>query len=172
VTPGTWAVATHTTGLNTPRGFVFDGTNMWVSDIVGSTGVLRKLNADGSVAQTVSLGHGASFPAFDGHNIWAPNFSDDTVSVVRASDGTVLKTLPAGTGPSVAAFDGQRILVTNEGTTVGDGSVSIFKAADLTLIANETLAGVKQVYGACSDGVQFWVAFENPANSVGFIGRF
>jgi DNA-binding beta-propeller fold protein YncE len=34
--------------------------------------------------------------AFDGANIWAANFADNTVSKVQASDGAVLGTFPAG----------------------------------------------------------------------------
>ncbi|HET7453145.1 MAG TPA: S-layer homology domain-containing protein [Thermoanaerobaculia bacterium] len=173
VVPGTWTVANHTTGLNSPRGLAFDGTNMWVTDVNGTTGLLRKLASDATVLKTVTVGKGPSLPAFDGHNIWVPNSVDNTVSVVRVSDGTVLKTIPTGgTGPAVAAFDGERVLVTNEGTTTGDGSVSLFKATDLTLIGNATLAAAKFPFGACSDGVNFWVAFENSTNTVGRIGRF
>ena len=69
----------------------------------------------GAVLQTVTVGSGPNFPAFDGANIWVPNLASASVSVVRASSGAVLQTL-TGNGlnfPQAAAFDGQRVLVTN-----------------------------------------------------------
>jgi hypothetical protein len=168
VVPGSWSVTTISTGFQGPLGIVFDGTSMWVTDLIDDA--LKKLNANGSVAQTVTMGVDPLYPVFDGNNIWVPNNGDNTLRVVRASDGTVLKTFSAANGnqnglngPSGAAFDGQRILVTNVG-----GGVSLFKAADLSPIGFFATAGVDGPWGACSDGVNFWISFQ----SSGKIGRF
>ena len=154
VTPGLstpWSVTTVTTGLAVPTGALFDGTNVWVTD--SGPGTLLRLNSSGAVLQTVTVGSAPRAAVFDGANIWVPNASSNSVSVVRALNGVVLATL-TGSGlslPFQAAFDGERILVTNQG---GGGSVSLWKAADLTAIGN-LLTGGSAVF-ACSDGANFW----------------
>lgn len=117
----------------------------------------------GAVLQTVTVGIGPIFPAFDGANIWVPNISSSSVSVVRASNGTVLQTLTGNglAGPVAAAFDGQRVLITNQS---GD-SVSLWKAADLTPLGAFPTGAGTQPRGACSDGVSFWITLP-PANQL------
>jgi hypothetical protein len=147
-----WPVTT-VPGFTSLRGILYDGANIWVTD--KTVGTLLKLNASGTVLQTVTVGATPDFPSFDGTNIWVPNEDSNSVSVVRASSGAVLATL-TGNGmnsPSWAAFDGQRVLVTN----FDGSSVSLWKAADLTPIGVFDL-GTAIPYGACSDGVNFWVA--------------
>jgi DNA-binding beta-propeller fold protein YncE len=168
VTPGSWAVTTVTTGFSAPFGALFDGTNVWVTDL--GDGKLKKLNSDGSIALSVTVGDLPYFPVFDGHNIWVPNAGVNSLTVVRASDGTVLKTFSAGSGdqnglnaPLTAAFDGQRVLVTNE-----NGGVSLFRATDLSVIGTVATPGMGEPFGACSDGVSFWVG----DNAGATIGRF
>jgi hypothetical protein len=141
-------VATVTTGFTQPWGTVFDG-------------------ASGAILQTVTVGRAPSVPAFDGTNIWVPNSSylSNSVSVVRASSGAVLATL-TGNGiasPASAAFDGERILLTNQ----FDGTVSLFKAADLTPLGSVSTGGGFP-YGACSDGVNFWVTLQTANRIVRF----
>jgi len=59
--------------------------------------------------------------------------------------------------PHQAAFDGQRVLVTN-----GAGfSVSMWNAADLTPIGSFDAGVLTVPYGACSDGINFWVTLLN-----------
>ncbi len=158
VTPGAtipWTVTTVTTGFDTPLGILYDGANIWVTN---TTGALLKVDSTGAVLQTVPVGSGASFPAFDGANIWVPNYQANSVSVVRASSGAVLQTL-IGNGlsnPRAVAFDGQRVLVTNRFA----GSVSLWKAADLTPIGSFPTGAGTSPYGACSDGVNFWITLQ------------
>src|SRR5262249_42606154 len=160
VTPGLttpWTVTTVTTGFSVPLGALFDGANVWVTD--QAQGTLLKLNSGGAVLLTVTVGSSASAPVFDGANIWVPNQGSNSVSVVRAINGAVLATL-TGNGlnlPFHAAFDGERVLVTNQ--QGGGGSVSLWKAADLTAIGN-LLTGGSAVY-ACSDGANFWFTLRN-----------
>ena len=151
VTPPGFGVAT-TGGFQSPRGILFDGTNIWVTDY--DAGTLLKLSVIAQVLQTVPVGTHPTHPAFDGTNIWVPNEGSASVTVVRASSGAVLTTL-TGNGinsPLQAAFDGQRVLVTNPNAN----SVSVWKAADLTAIGTFP-AGLLPM-GACSDGVDFWLA--------------
>jgi hypothetical protein len=65
--------------------------------------------------------------------------------------------------PFAASFDGDHILVTNLSTS----AVTVFKAADLSFIANVT-TGNAGLYGACSDGINFWV----PRHGAGDLLRF
>jgi hypothetical protein len=149
-------VTTVTNGFVSPVGVIYDGANIWVTD--GGDNKLKKLDSGGNILATVSIGNGPSFPAFDGTNIWVPNFSSSTVSVVRATGalaGTVLTTLTGNglTGPFHLAFDGERMLVTNP----HGGSVSLWKASDLTPIGTYSTGATSNPYGACSDGLNFWI---------------
>jgi hypothetical protein len=160
VTPGAslpWTVTTVSTGFNGPVGALFDGSNIWVTDVSASK--LLKLNANGAILQTVTMGSAPGLPVFDGTNIWVPNVGNDTVTVVRASNGNVLTTLTGNglSGPYGAAFDGQRVLITNNTAS----SVSLWKAADLTTIGTFSTGTSTGPWGAGSDGVSFWVVLHN-----------
>jgi hypothetical protein len=164
VTPGAtipWTVTTVTTGFNAPVGILYDGANIWVTDFIVNT--LLKLDSAGAVLQTVTVGNGPGLPTFDGGNIWVPNNFPSSVSVVRASSGAVLQTL-TGNGlshPTAAAFDGQRVLITN----FSGNSVSLWKAADLTPLGFFPTGPATNPLGACSDGINFWIAL-NGANQL------
>lgn len=156
---GVLSPTTVSAGLSRPLGILYDGSNIWVTDIGDDT--LKQLNSSGGVIKTVSVGSTPQFPAFDGTNIWVPNLISNTVTVVRAAgplSGTVLATL-TGNGlnsPTSVAFDGERILVAN-----GGGNLSLWKASDLTQIGF-TLAGSGIVpFGACSDGLNFWLTIDS-----------
>src|SRR6185369_15141619 len=170
--PGTGSVAfysfntltptTISTGFSQPLGILYDGANIWVTDI--GDGTLKKLDSSGGVIQTVSLGGAPQYPVFDGANIWVPNVISDTVAVVRAGGalaGTVLATL-SGNGlssPRSAAFDGERILVTN-----GGGNLSLWNATDLTQIGFALSEASPDLFGACSDGMNFGIALTTLGN--------
>ncbi len=153
--------STVTTGFSGPNGILYDGAHMWVTDT--GAGTLLKLDSSAAILQTVTVGSAPEYPVFDGTNIWVPNYASSSVSVVRASTGAVLATLTGNglSGPKAAAFDGQRILVTN----LLGGSVSLWKAADLTAIASVSTNG-PQPYGACSDGINFWVTENGPSGKL------
>ena len=167
VTPGLtapWSVTTVTAGLVTPIGALFDGSNIWVTDEGDNT--IKRLNSDGSVAQTVSVGLAPQFPVFDGHNIWVPNLNFNSVTVVRASDGTVLKSLDGNglNGPLTAAFDGRRVMIINS----AGGLLSLFDAATISPIGTFSASGGFGPNGVCSDGTNFWISFSGSRA----IGRF
>jgi hypothetical protein len=157
-----YPVTTVSTGFIDLRGIVYDGAHIWVTDAEASA--LYKLSAAGAILQTVTTGVFPEYPAFDGANIWVPNYTDSTITVVQASTGSIVASIsPDATNqlnnPHAASFDGQHILVTNA------NSVTIFKAADLSVTAN--VATVPSLFGACSDGVNFWVT-----TSTGSLLRF
>jgi DNA-binding beta-propeller fold protein YncE len=147
-------------GFTFPQGIIYDGVNIWVSDdIAGSVDKLHKLDSSGNILLSVDVGAKPRLPAFDGANIWVPNESSNTVSVMRASTGIVLATL-GGNGldsPVQAAFDGERIIVTSQN---GD-SVSLWNASDFTPIGSFSTGANTFPYGACSDGLYFWIALNN-----------
>jgi len=169
VTLNPLTVNTVTTGFSAPQGILFDGGNIWVTDAGDST--LKKLGANGAVLQTVSFATGGVpvCPTFDGTNIWVPFMEADAVSVVRATGGltgTVLVTL-FGNGlshPLQAAFDGERVLVTN----FFGNSVSLWKASDLTPIGTFSTGASTNPWGACSDGLNFWIVLQG----TGKLARF
>lgn len=161
-------VTNFSTGFEQPVGIIYDGANIWVTD--QNFNPLKKLDSSGNVVVSYPVGAGAQSPAFDGTNIWVPNRDSNTVSVVRATgglSGTVLATLSDNglSGPTQAAFDGERILVTNQ----NGASVSLWKASDLTPIGTFPTGANTTPFGACSDGLNFWITFYNPA---GKLARF
>ncbi|HKF43868.1 MAG TPA: S-layer homology domain-containing protein [Thermoanaerobaculia bacterium] len=166
VTPGAipWSFSTVTTGFTSPRAAIFDGTNVWVTDVISGPGKLHKLAAFGAILQTVTVDNGPSAAVFDGTNIWVTNQNTGTVSVVRASNGAVLTTLTGFTHPAGAGFDGERILVTD----LGNDIVSLWKAADLTSLGFVSAGGGNGPRGVCSDGANFWITL----SSVDKLARF
>jgi hypothetical protein len=159
------AVATITTGSGNLVGILYDGSNIWVTD--RTSNALLKLNSDAGIVQTINVGSSPNYPVFDGTNIWVPNSGSDSITVVRVKDaaGNPLTTafeLATLTGnglnhPTTVAFDGERILATNE-----DGhSVSLWKAADLTPLGSFPTGASTQPFGACSDGLNFWIALSS-----------
>jgi hypothetical protein len=159
------SVTTIPTGFNTPIGMLYDGSNIWVTDNLANT--LLKLNSDGSIAQTIQVGIFPYYPVFDGTNIWVPNFNSSSLTVVRVKDavGNPLTTafeLATLTGnglnnPITAAFDGERILITN----FNGNSVSLWKAADLTPLSTFATGTGTESFGACSDGLNFWITLRS-----------
>jgi hypothetical protein len=158
ITPGAsipWTVTTVTIGLEL-NGIVFDGLNVWVAEIA-SPGKLDQLGANGAVLMSVTAGTSPFNPVFDGSNIWVGG-GVANATVVRASTGAILSVLTGNgleNGGTDAAFDGQRVLFTSQNS----GLVSLWKAADLTPIANVPLGDIP--FGACSDGTSFWVTVQS-----------
>jgi hypothetical protein len=149
-------------GFSSPRDLVFDGTNMWLTE---NSGLLR-LDSNGGIVQTVSIGFPLGRPVFDGINIWVPQQIPDFLWVVRASSGAVVAQL-AGNGLNAAygtAFDGQRVLVAN--ANVDDTHVSLWNAADLRPLGSVDVGAL--AYGVCSDGINFWLTLP----TAGLLARF
>jgi hypothetical protein len=151
------------TGFVSPWGVLYDGANIWVTD--NGDDKLKKLDSSGAILQSVSVGDAPLFPVFDGTNIWVPNGGSDTVTVVRVKDSQgnplanpfVLATLGGLNFPATAAFDGERILVTN---TLG-GFIALWKAADLTPLGLFIVGEGSLPWGACSDGLNFWITLQS-----------
>jgi hypothetical protein len=159
VNPTTGATTNFTTGFNLPRGMLYDGTNVWVTD--NGDHKLKKLDSNGAVVGSpVTVGSEPRHPAFDGTNIWVPNAGSNTITVVRAASGAILATLSNNglNQPYAATFDGERILVTNQ----TGNSVSLWKATDLSPLPGSPVLIGNFPFGACSDGLNFWIVLGGP----------
>jgi hypothetical protein len=161
-----YTVTTVTTGFSSLYGILYDGKNIWVTDYNANT--LLKLDSAGAILQTVPVGTNPWWPVFDGANIWVPNYVANTVTVVQASTGNVVATLVDVAGsvhcPKSLSFDGERVFLTNN---TGD-SVTTFKAADLSVIANVPMAPYTTPGGSCSDGINFWFTANAPNSLLRF----
>jgi hypothetical protein len=160
-------VTTVTTGFSMPNGIVYDGTFMWVTD--RNLGALLKVDLAGVIVQTVSTGPGASYPAFDGINIWVPNSTDNSVTVVQASTGAVVVNLAATAvngfnSPIAAAFDGERILISN----YAGNSLTMLNPGTLSVLANVPIGSGSGPMLACSDGLGFWVTLSGKGTVMRF----
>jgi hypothetical protein len=165
------SVTTISTGFSIPFGALYDGSNIWVTDTGDNS--IKKLDSTGAILQSISVGASPRFPVFDGTNIWVPSTGSSSVTVVRVKDAVgnpltsafVLTTLTGNglTNPRTAAFDGERILITNAAN-----NVSLWKAADLTSLGNFPTGANSFPEGACSDGLNFWIALKN----TGKLARF
>lgn len=165
------SVTTVTAGFNSVVGILYDGSNIWVTDNIDDT--LKKLDSNGAILQSLPMANSPGQPVFDGINIWVPN-SIGTVTVVRVKDTSgnalttpfVLATLSGNglNGSGSAAFDGERILITN----LGGDSVSLWKAADLTPLGSVGTGANSGPTGACSDGLNFWIALLQSGKLVRF----
>jgi hypothetical protein len=165
-------VSTVMTGFQVLTGIVYDGSSMWVADL--GAGTLLRLNTDGGITQTISLGVGLMLPVFDGTNIWVPGTDSFSLGVVRVKDAQGNPLANAyevarltGNGminPVTAAFDGERILV----TSYNNSRICMWKAADLTPLGNFSTGANTGPYGACSDGVNFWITL----SQAGRLARF
>jgi hypothetical protein len=165
------SVTTVTAGFSYLAGILYDGSNIWVTDDMDNT--LMKLDSNGAILQTFPTSFGPGQPAFDGTNIWVPNYFG-TVTVVRVKDSNgnalatpfILATLSGNglDGAEVAAFDGERILITN---LIGN-SVSLWKAADLIPLGSVGTGANSNPLGACSDGLNFWISLQQSGKLVRF----
>jgi DNA-binding beta-propeller fold protein YncE len=163
---GSYTVGNFTTGFIAPTGILYDGAFLWVAD--GGDNRLKKVNpANGQVVQMVDVGNGPAYLVFDGTNIWVPNFFSHSVTVVRAATGQVLAQLVDNglNRPICAAFDGERVLVTNNINPTG---ISLWKAADLTPLGALAFPDGSSLFGACSDGLNFWITLTGSDQLVRF----
>jgi hypothetical protein len=166
--PATGAATNITTGFTEPVGILYDGANIWVTDVGDNT--VKKLDAGGKVLQSLPV-VSPQLPVFDGSNIWVPNNTSNSVTVVRVRDGMVLATLTGNglNGPVQAAFDGQRIVVTNK----SGHSVSLWNATSLTSIGSVPVANPNAFpFGVCSDGISFWIALQGLNRVPDLLARF
>ena len=82
-----------------------------------------------------------------------PNSADSSLTVVQASTGDIVATISANasllSGPTGASFDGEQVPVANS----SGNSVTLFKAADLSVLGDVTTRSSTSPFGPCSDGI-------------------
>ncbi|MBT5850956.1 MAG: YncE family protein, partial [Acidimicrobiaceae bacterium] len=66
---------------NALAGVAFDGTHIWVTNLIDGT-VSKIVASTGAVTATITVGNNPSGVAFDGTHMWVANGSDDTVSKI------------------------------------------------------------------------------------------
>lgn len=101
---------------------------------------------------TFAVGSYPRAPAYDGTNVWVPNYGGNTVSKIRASDGYNQGFFTVGSGPAAVAFDGTYVWVTN----YLSGKVSKLLAENGGYIGEYTVG--TNPWGICFDGTNIWVA--------------
>jgi hypothetical protein len=90
--------------------------------------------------------------AFDGSNIWVANFSDGTLTKLRAGDGAVLGIFLVGASADGLAFDGANIWVSN----YNENTVTKLRASDGTILGSFPVGQKPQLLAF--DGDNIWVA--------------
>src|SRR5215510_216403 len=149
-----------------PYSAAFDGGRLWTTNKFSVSMVTPGATIPWTVS-TVSTGFSSPYGILsDGIDMWVTDYSTYRLLRLDVTNGAVLQTLTGNNlnGPRVAAFDGQRVLVTNS----GNNSVSVWKAADLSIAGAFPTGGSTGPYGACSDGASFWISL----SSVGKLARF
>jgi len=101
----------------------------------------------GAALGLTTVGASSYGVAFDGADLWVGN-QGGTVSRVRASDGRLLETWTGAT-------DANQILVAL-GNSLGH-SVSLWKAADLSVLGSRLTGPGSTPAAATSDGLIFWI---------------
>ncbi len=145
-------VGTYPVG-STPNDVVFDGTHIWVTNLLDDT--VSKLRAsDGSLVGTYPAGDWPLADAtvdavFDGTHIWITT-QRGTVSKLRASDGALVGTYPAASVLTGSAYDGTHIWVTSN-----RGTVSKLRASDGALVGTYPVGNSPS--DVVFDGTHIWV---------------
>ena len=101
---------------------------------------------------TFAVGSYPRSPAFDGTNIWVPNYGSNSVNNIWASDGFYHGAYTTGNAPAAVAFDGTYIWVTN----YSSGNVYKLRAENGGFIGGYTVG--TSPWGVCFDGTNIWVA--------------
>lgn len=141
----------------TANAVVFDGHNIWVAVEEASGGAVEKLDANGNILSSTSVGIAPLEMAYDGARVWVSDYTSSDIAVI-AGNGTVVKQfqLPANADPEGILFDGKYIWVANNGVGSGvSNTVTKFDPATLTLVANYPVG--RNPDGVAFDGTYIWV---------------
>jgi YVTN family beta-propeller protein len=87
-----------------PSGIVFDGNNMWVSDINNSRVI--KYASNGAELGSVIVPGNPQGLSFDGTAIWVANAAGNFVVAIPTSNSANLGSVTVGNNPLRTAFDG------------------------------------------------------------------
>ncbi len=146
---------TFTTGFTVPFDILWDGANLWATDILQQK--LKRINrATGAVIEDIDVGAVPTGILFDGTYIWLTSQGSNSILIIRPGNpSTIIRTL-TGNGldePYDLAFDGERVMVTCRN---GD-RVSLFRATDFSPLGFTSTGLGSSPEGVCSDGLNFWI---------------
>jgi len=133
-----------------PKGILFDGMSIWVTESVSNT-VSRWRVADGALLGRYPVGHYPIGMAFDGARLWVACRNDNAVRVLRMTDGTLLRTIAVGTQPNGVSFDGRHMWVTNDGSN----DVTKIRADTYSVVGTYPVGNNPRI--AAFDGRSIWV---------------
>lgn len=97
-----------------PKGILFDGGFLWVTNTDDNTVTKRRAN-DGSYVGTYPVGAAPIGMTYDGARLWVANSGEDTVTRLMASDPAISTTIEVGAQPNGLCFDGRYVWVVNRG---------------------------------------------------------
>ena len=147
--PRAASVLTFSVGKR-PTGMVFDGTNIWVANVLGNS--VTKLSASrGAVVGTYPIDT-PTYMSFDGTNIWVASYRSNTVTKLLAASGAVVASYEVGAGPAGIVFDGSNIWV-----TISDAHSVVKLSASSGQILGTYDVG-KRPGAVAFDGSNVWVA--------------
>ncbi|MFA5359808.1 MAG: choice-of-anchor tandem repeat GloVer-containing protein [Patescibacteria group bacterium] len=131
-----------------PAGVAFDGTNIWVANVMGSS--VSKISPLGEITTYSGTGAQPTGIAFDGVNMWTANQGNSVSKITPTGDITTYS--GTGNGAFGIAFDGVNMWVTN----AGDSSVT--KVSPTGEMTAYYLGAETGPYGIAFDGVNMWTA--------------
>ncbi len=101
---------------NDPRAIGFGDGQLWVANT--SDGTVSRVEKDGSVSATVTVGQAPRGVAADNSGIWISNGDSDSVSVIDPGTNTASQTvrLASGADPKGSAISAGRVWIATRGT--------------------------------------------------------
>ena len=137
-----------------PWKIIFDGANIWVSDI--QDGTLVKLRAiDGVNLGTFPM-NPANAMTFDGRNIWMGAYdSGYFLYKIRADDGNVLDTISLNKDVACLTYDGTNIIV---GLT--DGRICLVHASEGGILGHINTGINYSSRDIIFDGENIWILYD------------
>ncbi len=155
-----------------PFGIEFDGSNMWVSNLVdpdqGLPGSVTKIRtADNTVVGTYHAGVGVRHLHFDGQSLWVSSSATSQVWRLNPTSGALIQTVEVGPGPAGMTSDAEFLYV----TVLDSDSVVKVRKSEGTVTDVLTVQG-RPIAVALAGGTLWVVAHRQPLlNQAGSLYR-
>ena len=128
----------------------FDGSNVWTVDAGGTVSKIDPTT--NTVLGTVSVNDFVLGLVWDGHAMWASQYSAGTVSKIDPATMSVVATVTVGASPSLGTFDGTNVWFANQ------SSNSVTRINPSTNIATATVAVGNRPWAVLFDGAHLLVS--------------